>query len=75
MKTAELIQSYQAIYNTLDGLTISGIDNFSAISGCATHIRMQLKRLQAQLQAEQEAEEAVKKQVAAAQANAGEVSA
>ena len=58
-----------------NGFTISGIDNFSAISGCATHIRMQLNRLKAQLQAEQEAEEAVKKQVAAAQANAGEVSA
>lgn len=72
MKTAELIQSYQAIYNTLDGLTVSGMDNCAALAGCASHIRTQIQRLQEHLQAEQTAEEAVKQQIAAARANAGE---
>lgn len=75
MKTAELIQSYQAIYNTLDGLNVSGIDNCAALAGCASHIRTQIQRLQEQLQAEQAAEEAVKQQVAAAKAQAREESA
>ena len=72
MKTAELIQSYQAIYNTLDGLTVRGIENCNAVSYCATHIQKQKQLLQEQLQAEQAAEEAAKQQIAAAQANARE---
>ena len=57
MKTEELIQSYQAIYNMLDGLTVRGISDCAAVAGCGAHIKGQLEKLEAQLQAERKAEQ------------------
>lgn len=59
MKTEELIQSYSAILGTLNGLTVSGVENCKAISGCAAHIESQLAVLSGILQAENKAAEKI----------------
>lgn len=75
MSIEDLIQSYSAIYATLDGLTVSGISNCKAIGNCATHVEKQLATLREILRAENEAMESSAANEAAAEPGAGEESA
>lgn len=66
MKTEELIVSYQAIYNTLDGLTVSGVENCAAIGGCGKHVLGQLQKLKDMQEEEQRIEKIISEQTAQA---------
>lgn len=64
MGTEELIQSYSAILGTLNGLTVSGVQNCRAVGRCADHIESQLAVLTEILQAENEAAERIREKAA-----------
>ncbi len=65
MDIEDLIQSYSAIYGSLDSLTVSGVKNCKVISGCAAHIESQLAVLDGIRQAEKEAAAQIQMKAAA----------